>query len=129
LATAGTLLLLTVPTIPALYAGSCVICAAAGLFYSANWVLGTELVPPWEAASYLGLSNLAGAGAIGAYSSGPIAGRVGYVLLRAVYGLLFLLVAVTLLSIKEPRGRLEPGNSGGRWRYILYPYSHSGNRG
>ena len=44
-------------------------------FLAANWALGTEIVPKEEAGRYLGISNLAGAGAgaVGAYIGGPIA--------------------------------------------------------
>lgn len=80
--------------------------AAMGLFYSANWALGTEIVPQDRAGQFLGISNLAGAGAgaIGAYIGGPIADANGYVLLFVIYGLMFLLSILALMGVKEQRG-------------------------
>ncbi len=79
-----------------------------GLFYSANWALGTELVPEDRAGQFLGLSNLAGAGAgaIGAYIGGPIADNLSYVLLMVIYGSMAVISTLALLGIKEP-GRAE----------------------
>ena len=37
--------------------------AATGIFLSVNWALATDLIPTQEAGKYLGLSNLATAGA------------------------------------------------------------------
>ena len=105
LAALGTLVVLVAPNLTVINVGGCLIGAAAGLFYSANWALGTQLVPQEQAGRYLGLSNLAGAGAgaIGAYIGGPIADSMGYTLLFAIYGLLFLLSIVTLLGIHGTR--------------------------
>jgi hypothetical protein len=70
-------------------------------------------VPQAEAARYLGISNLAGAGAgaVGAYIGGPIADYfttrfpdipgIGYVLLFAMYGVLFLGSVLALARVKE----------------------------
>jgi MFS family permease len=78
--------------------------------------LGTSLVPRDEAGRYLGISNLAGAGAgaVGAYIGGPVAdfftrttpdiSGLGYVVLFAIYGLLFLLSTLLLLKVEEPVG-------------------------
>jgi len=86
---------------------------AAGLFYPANWALGTELAPKENAARYLGISNLAGAGAgaVGAYIGGPIADfftrnapqdpGLGYALLFGIYTLLFLFSVLALTQIKK----------------------------
>jgi MFS family permease len=105
LAALATLVVLLAPNLTVINLGGCLIGAAAGLFYSANWALGTQLVPQEQAGRYLGLSNLAGAGAgaIGAYIGGPIADNMGYTLLFAIYGLLFLLSIFTLLGIQEKR--------------------------
>jgi MFS family permease len=99
----GTFVVLAIPNLTVVYVGACVIGAAVGLFYSANWALGTELVPQEQAGRYLGLSNLAGAGAgaIGAYIGGPIADRLGYVLLFAIYGSLYLISILALAGIRE----------------------------
>ncbi len=95
-----------------IYVGGCLLGMAAGLFFTANWALGTELVPKSEAGRYLGISNLAGAGAgaVGSYIGGPIADfftvhvpeipGLGFVALFAVYGLLFLLSVFALAQIK-----------------------------
>jgi MFS family permease len=97
-----------------IYIGGCFIGMATGVFYTANWALGTGLVPKAEAGRYLGISNLAGAGAgaVGAYIGGPIADYftvhvpevpgLGYVLLFTVYGALFLLSVVALIRVREP---------------------------
>jgi MFS family permease len=108
----GTFVVLLVPSMTVIYVGGCIIGVGTGLFYAANWALGTQLVPKEQAGRYLGLSNLAGAGAgaIGAYIGGPIADAAGYTLLFAVYGALFLLSIVTLLGIREanPQGLPPP---------------------
>jgi len=108
----GTLVIVIVPHLTAIYLGGILIGAGAGMFYTANWALGTALVPGQEAGRYLGISNLAGAGAgaVGAYIGGPIADfftntmpqtpGIGYVLLYAIYGLLFLASVLCLLKIK-----------------------------
>jgi len=77
------------------------------MFYTANWALGTELVPREEAGRFLGLSNVAGAGAgaIGAYIGGPIADANGYVVLFIIYGLMFLL---TVLAVRAMRRGTAP---------------------
>ena len=76
LATLGTAIAVSVPAMPAIYVGGCFIGLGTGLFFTVNWALGTEIVPKAEAGRYLGISNLAGAGAgaVGAYIGGPIAG-------------------------------------------------------
>jgi MFS family permease len=114
-AAAGTALALSYPSMLLLYVGGSLIGIATGFFFSANWALGTDLVPKSEAARYLGISNLAGAGAgaVGAYIGGPIADYftvavpqspgLGYILLFAIYGSMFLLSVFALPLIKEPR--------------------------
>jgi MFS family permease len=111
----GTIIALSIPSLPVIYVGGCVIGIAAGLFYTSNWALGTLLVPKQEAGRYLGISNLAGAGAgaVGAYIGGPIADFItaqvpqvpgfGYVLLFTIYGLLFLFSVVALTQVKARR--------------------------
>jgi Na+/melibiose symporter-like transporter len=112
MATLGTLILLLSPSLPPIYIGGCIVGLAAGLFFTANWALGTDLVPKEEAGRYLGISNLAGAGAgaVGAYIGGPIADYItaqvpdqpglGYVVLFAIYGVLFLFSVFTLLKVQ-----------------------------
>jgi MFS family permease len=112
LATFGTLLAILIPDLTIFYTGGCLIGIGTGIFYTANWALGTELVPKEEAGRYLGLSNLAGAGAgaVGAYIGGPIADYftvntpevegLGYVLLFAIYGTLFIFSIWAVTRVK-----------------------------
>ena len=106
-AAAGTLVVVLVPHMAALYAGSSLVGVGMGVFYAANWALGVALVPPDRAGQFLGLSNLAGAGAgaIGAYIGGPLADRMSYTLLMAIFGLLFALSTLALLGIREGPSR------------------------
>jgi MFS family permease len=112
MAALGVFIALIIPNLTLIYAGGILIGLATGTFYTANWALGTELVPKEEAGRYLGISNLAGAGAgaVGAYIGGPIADYIsinlpqvpglGYVLLFAIYGLLFLVSVFALSRVK-----------------------------
>ena len=114
LAALGTLVAILSPDLTMLYAGGCLIGAGTGLFYTSSWALGTLLVSKAEAGRYLGISNLAGAGAgaVGSYIGGPIADfftvhvpsvpGLGYVLLFGIYGLLFLFSILAVTWIKEP---------------------------
>lgn len=114
LAAAGTALAVAVPNLTVIYIGGAIIGIGMGLFYTANWALGTEIVPKAQAGRFLGISNLAGAGAgaIGAYIGGPMADflaaqipqtpGLGYVLLFVLYGSLFLLSIAALLRVREP---------------------------
>ena len=80
-------------------------CLDRAVLLCERWALGTEIVPKEQAGRYLGLSNLAGAGAgaIGAYIGGPIADHVGYAAQFAIYSMLFLLSALALTGIREGR--------------------------
>jgi MFS family permease len=120
MAALGTLIALLSPNLTIIYVGGTLIGIATGLFYTANWALGTDIVPKQEAGRYLGISNLAGAGAgaVGAYIGGPIADYftvnvpsfegLGYVVLFSIYGLLFLLSVLALAGIKESRATIPP---------------------
>jgi predicted MFS family arabinose efflux permease len=59
-------------------------------------------VPEDRAGEFLGLSNLAGAGAgaVGAYIGGPIGDSSGYVLLMSIYGVMVLLSIFAVFGIK-----------------------------
>jgi MFS family permease len=115
LAALGTLVIILAPGLPLMYLGGGIVGAAAGLFYPANWALGTQLAPLGEAGRYLGISNLAGAGAgaVGAYIGGPIADYftrafpaspgLGYVILFVIYGILFFLSALAAAQIASPK--------------------------
>jgi MFS family permease len=110
----GALVTIAVPDLTVIYIGAVLIGIATGIFYTANWALGTELVPKEQAGRYLGISNLAGAGAgaVGAYIGGPIADYftaavpdqpgLGYILLFAIYGVMFLLSVAALSQVKPP---------------------------
>jgi MFS family permease len=89
----------------AIYIAASLVGAGVCLGYSANGALGTEIVPREQAGRFLGLSNLAGAGAgaIGAYVGGPIADSLGYTFILGLYGFLFLLSILALLGIQEKR--------------------------
>jgi MFS family permease len=107
----GALVLVVAPNMTIIYLGAILVGAATGVFYTANWALGTDLVPKAEAGRYLGISNLAGAGAgaVGAYIGGPIADfftvnfpqapGLGYVLLFAIYIGLFLFALFALKNV------------------------------
>jgi hypothetical protein len=113
-AAVGIFIVVLAPNLITIYVGGLFIGAATGIFYTANWALGTELVPKEQAGRYLGISNLAGAGAgaVGAFIGGPIAdfltARVpetpglGYTLLFVIYGVLFLLSIVAVGRVHEP---------------------------
>jgi len=113
-ASAGSLVIILAPGLPLMYVGGVLVGGAAGIFYTANWALGTRLVPPSEAGRYLGISNLAGAGAgaVGAYVGGPIADAftrslpqapgLGYVVLFAIFGCLFLFSSFAATRITPP---------------------------
>jgi MFS family permease len=112
LAALGVAIALVVPNLNVIFVGAAFIGAATGMFYTSNWALGTQLVPKAEAARYLGISNLAGAGAgaVGAYIGGPIAdfftvnvpdiAGLGYVLLFAIYGVMFVFSVIALARVK-----------------------------
>jgi MFS family permease len=112
-ATLGTLVLVLAPNMAAIYVGGCIIGAATGMFFTTNWALGTDVVPPEKAGRYLGISNLAGAGAgaVGSYIGGPIADyfttrvpqspEIGYLLVFAIYAALFFISTLVLVGVKE----------------------------
>ncbi len=99
----GSLLVVFAPNLNLIYLAGCIIGTGVGLFYTSNWALGTEIVPKDEAGKYLGISNLAGAGAgaIGAYIGGPIADSNSYVLLMGIYGIMAFLSIFAIKGIKK----------------------------
>lgn len=113
IATLGTLVLVLAPSMNVILIGGGLVGAATGAFFTTNWALGTDVVPKEEAGRYLGISNLAGAGAgaVGAYIGGPIADHftvhvphspgLGYVLIFVIYAALFALSTVGLLGVRE----------------------------
>jgi MFS family permease len=92
-----------------LYGG--IIGLSAGIFLSANWALATDLIPKQEAARYLGITNLATAGAgVLAGLGGPVIDLfnarqegMGYTALFFTAFLAYLVGAAALLKIGERR--------------------------
>ena len=104
----GSLLLIFSRTIPMVMVAGAFLGLGTGTFMSANWALGTDLVPAKDAGRYLGISNLAGAGAgiVGSSIGGPLADYfnaiqpgLGYPVIFALYGGLFLLSVLLLPKI------------------------------
>ena len=110
IAALGTLLLLFSNNIPMVIVSGSIIGLGAGTFMATNWALGTDLAPAKEAGRYLGISNLAGAGAgiVGAGIGGPMADffnllrpGLGYLVIFGLYGALFLLSVVAVAKVRE----------------------------
>jgi MFS family permease len=85
---------------------------ATGVFMTTNWAMGTNLAPASQAGLFLGISNLAGAGAgiIGGSIGGPVADYLnlstpglGYFVIFAGYAVLFVLSTVSLRYIREQK--------------------------
>lgn len=109
LAVVGTLILIFARNIPLVLVAGAFLGLGTGTFMSSNWALGTDLVPAKDAGRYLGISNLAGAGAgiVGSSIGGPLADYfngiqhgLGYPVVFALYGGLFLLSVLLLPKIK-----------------------------
>jgi MFS family permease len=109
LAVIGTLILIFARNIPLVLVAGAFLGLGTGTFMAANWALGTDLVPAKDAGRYLGISNLAGAGAgiVGSSIGGPLADYfngiqhgLGYPVVFALYGGLFLLSILLLPKIK-----------------------------
>ena len=113
IAALGTIILLSSTHLAVVILGGGLIGIGAGIVYAASWALGTGLIPEGQAGKYLGIQNLAaaGAGAVGAYLGGPIADYfglyfthlpgLGYLVLYAMFGVLFLLSAAALLRVRS----------------------------
>ncbi len=111
IAALGTLILLFSRSMPLVIVSGCIIGLGTGLFMAVNWALGTDLAPKKDAGRYLGISNLAGAGAgiVGAGIGGPMADffntlqpGLGYIIIFAIYGGLFLISAAVIHRIPVP---------------------------
>ena len=109
LAMLGTVILVFSRTIPMVMFSGVFLGLGTGTFMASNWALGTDLVPKQDAGRYLGISNLAGAGAgiIGSSIGGPLADYfnaiqpgLGYPVIFALYGGLFLFSVLLLPRIK-----------------------------
>ena len=92
LVASGVIVMVSMNTLALMTVGAALTGMGTGLFYTASWAMGTTLVPKSQAGLYLGLANIAGAGAgaIGAYIGGPIGDQFGYGLLMIVYGTVVL---------------------------------------
>ncbi len=109
LAMLGTVILVFSRTIPMVMFSGVFLGLGTGTFMASNWALGTDLVPKQDAGRYLGISNLAGAGAgiIGSSIGGPLADYfnaiqpgLGYPVIFSLYGGLFLFSVLLLPRIK-----------------------------
>jgi Na+/melibiose symporter-like transporter len=86
---------------------------AVGAFMSTNWALATDLVAKGEEARYLGLANMATAGAaVLAHIIGPvidyfeaISTDLGYQIMLVVCFVYFVIGALLLLKVKSPVSR------------------------
>jgi MFS family permease len=99
-----------IPNQALIYVAGTILGLATGMFMTTNWAMGTNLVPPAEAGRFLGISNLAGAGAgiIGGSIGGPVADYLnlstpglGYFVVFVGYAILFALSTVSLRFIHE----------------------------
>ncbi len=111
----GTIL---VPSQLIIYIAGTILGIATGMFMTTNWAMGTKLAPAAQAGLFLGISNLAGAGAgiIGGSIGGPVADYLnlstpglGYFVIFAGYAVLFALSTVSLRFIREPKQSLFTG--------------------
>lgn len=118
-AAAGALILLFARNVPMVILSGSIIGLGTGTFMATNWALGTLLAPPNDAGRYLGISNLAGAGAgiVGAGIGGPMADffnalqpGLGYIVIFAIYAALFLISSLTLTRVKLSDQAVAPGS-------------------
>lgn len=102
LAGIGAGIIVFAPDMTITFIGASIAGIGVGFFYSANWALGTSIVPENKAGQFLGLSNLAGAGAgaIGAYIGGPIGDSTSYVVLMCIYGSMALISLFAVFGIE-----------------------------
>ncbi len=108
----GTIFLILSPNMLMVIISGAFIGTGTGLFFTTNWALGTDLVPPESAGRYLGISNLAGAGAgiVGAGIGGPMADQLnllqsglGFLVIYAIYaGLFFISGLVIFTRLMKP---------------------------
>ncbi|MFC1996186.1 MFS transporter [Chloroflexota bacterium] len=108
----GSFLLLFANDMHLVIVSGCIIGLGTGIFMSTNWALGTDLVPKNQAGKFLGISNIAGAGAgiVGAGIGGPMAdffnalqSGLGYLVIITLYGILFLFSTLSLTRVTGVR--------------------------
>ena len=100
LAAFGIILLVFVQQVAMLYVVGGIIGMATGIFLSVNWAMATDLIPQKEAGKYMGLSNLATAGAAAsARLTGPLIDLINNAQPGEYLGypVVFTLAAVTAL--------------------------------
>ena len=116
LASVGIFLLIFVQNLTMLYIFAALIGMATGIFLSVNWALATDLIPKEEAGKYMGLSNLATAGASATSRlGGPLIDGVNYLLPGTFFGYPALFILASLLTfsgallmrrVREGKGRI-----------------------
>lgn len=114
----ATFALVFVTNVPQLVIAGGLVGAAVGVFLSVNWAWGADLVPPAEAGRYLGLGNVATAGA-SAFSrlfAGPIVDTGNAFHIGLGYQVLFIVLACgmavgTYLLAGVPETRLIPATA------------------
>lgn len=96
----ATLALLFVANVWQLVIAGGLVGAAAGIFMSVNWAWAADLAPQGEAGRYLGLSNVAtaGASALSRLFAGPIIDGGNALRAGVGYDLLFLLLALAMAA-------------------------------
>ena len=122
IAAAGTGMVLVVRTPAWITVAGAVIGLGVGIFLSANWALVTDLVPPGEAARYLGIANIATAGGsglarlIGGTLIDPLNRLLGnpsagYLALYALTMMGFLVGTLAITRVPESRPGVTAGGS------------------
>ncbi len=112
LTSVGSLLLMGARSIPSLLVFGSIFGAGLGLFLTSNWALANILAPSAEAGKYLGLSNLATAGAgAAARLVGPLIDLLNNAWAGIYFGytLLFIIGAVATLASLLLLKRVEVG--------------------
>lgn len=92
-------------TQPLMYVAAIFFGMAYAIFSVASWALSTDIISKERSGEFLGLQNIAGAGAgaIGAYIGGTIADSSGYVLLMSMFGVMFLLSSVAAVFVRPAK--------------------------
>jgi MFS family permease len=100
LGAAATVALLFVVNVAQLVIAGGLVGASAGIFMSVNWAWAADLAPPAEAGRYLGVSNVAtaGASALSRLMAGPIIDGGNALRAGIGYDLLFLLLAIAMTA-------------------------------
>jgi MFS family permease len=100
LGAAATVALLFVANVAQLVIAGGLVGASAGIFMSVNWAWAADLAPPTEAGRYLGVSNVAtaGASALSRLVAGPIIDGGNALRAGIGYDLLFLVLAIAMTA-------------------------------